>query len=567
MLKASRAVAAVTALLLTARPADADTLLTGAIRDRAGGAIAGARVTAFDAAGQTVGADVSLADGTFALDARTVPATIAIVCDYCRSQRRPVRPGEPAVVFVERFAALTAAGPSAADIRALPYRSAADIASLRPFAVIGGGRITDRGLDRDAAVLVDGLPFYRAADGQDLSQLVPAGFVAALAMASPLVAPRYGGYAAAGIADVRLRDPDFSTSRIDIGEAADVVVRADAANGGAGYAVSSDSHNDRQAASTGGTLPFAGGRLSFEGLGMSDSSLHASGAGLAYITDSRRFTTTGSLSATQSDAASLIAVNARVQNRGPLGWEFGGRMLRATSSALAAGGTQFDGAVYAAAVRQTGNSRVWATFAWDTGGDGGVGDGLRTSGLVGSLADDVRLGARWTFHAGAVSNLRIPTFAELTANAPVAIGGDRSLLFEQSLTYEDLRRFRVSGRTYTQRATGSATRHINGVGIEAAWQIAPQLALRTWLLRANQSAIPASYEEALTDAGPVPTASALTRQLIWLSYENHVRVDALVRGGALEGDVCIPLSARYAFAIRTAQFDGRRVTTFGVTRR
>ena len=122
--------------------------------------------------------------------------------------------------------------------------------------------------------------------------------------------------------------------------------------------------------------------------------------------------------------------------------------------------------------------------------------------------------------------------------------------------------------TFTQRATGSATQDENGIGVDGAWQIAPQLSLRAWLLRANQSSLSTEYSPITYGLLPSPLlASALTRQLIWLSYDKYVRFDALIRGGALEGDVRIPVSPIYAFAIGTAEYNGRRVTTFGLTLR
>ena len=567
MLKAAAAVAGFILFLAVSRPAQAGTLLTGAIRDREGVAIAGARVTAFDAFGRTVGQDVALADGTFAVDAQTVPTAIAIACDYCEPVRQRVDPGEPVVVIVERFTAVTAPGPSAADIRALPYRSGSDIAALLPFTVVDTGRIVDRALDHEGAVTVNGLPFYSPADGSNFSQLVPAHSIAELTAASPLAAPLYGGYAAAGTYDLRLRDADLSTSRLDTGDASDVVLRGDAANGGAGYAASADPGDDRQAASADANVPFDGGRLSFDALGMSGSIAHASGAGLAYTTDSRRYTTAASFSATQTDASSLIAVSAQVRNHGPLELEYGARATRATGTASGIAGAQFDAAVYAAATRQTGISSLAATIAWDRGSDSGLTGGSQSAALVASLTDDLRLGSRWTAHFGTVSNLRIPTFAEVAAAEQIVPAGDRSLLFEQSLTYTDLRRLRVTALSYTQRATGSAAGHVNGIGADAAWQIAPDLALRTWVLRANQTATTVTGYPITPYPMDTTTAASLTRQLIWLTYEKYFRFDALIRGGALEGDVRIPINASYAFAIGTAEYSGRRVTTFGVTRR
>jgi hypothetical protein len=127
---------------------------------------------------------------------------------------------------------------------------------------------------------------------------------------------------------------------------------------------------------------------------------------------------------------------------------------------------------------------------------------------------------------------------------------------------------RVSGTTYTQRTTGSTTLHVNGIGIDSAWQIAPQLSLRTWVLRANSSSTAAVDPFPPYDPGTLPsTASALTRRLVWLSYDNGLRVDALVRGGALEGDVRIPFNGFAACSIGTTLYKGSRVTTFGLTLR
>jgi hypothetical protein len=564
------AVAGTLLVLTVTAAARADTLLTGAVRDQNGVALAGARVTAYDAAGQRTGTDVALPDGTFAIAAPQPPAQIGVSCDYCRSLRRTVEPGLPVVVIVERFPALTGRGPSPADIRALPYRGAADIASLQPFTAVENGRISDRGLGYEGAVLVNGLPFYRAADANDLSTLVPAHSIDALNSAPPADAPVYGGYANAGIDDVRLRDPDVAPSRFDLGEASDVVARAQTPQVAAGYAASSDAGDDRQAAALDATFPLAGGRLAFDALDLSNPALRASGGSLAYATDSRRFTTAAAASATQSTDASLLTGSVFVRSRGPLQWEYGARALRATSAVYGAPGAQFDAALYVRAARETGVSRLSATLAVDRGADSSDSEasGLHGTALVGSLGDDVRVGSHWSVHAGVVSNQRIPTFAEVSAAEPIAGATARSLLFEQSLSYTDSRRLRITGIAYTQRTAAVVTQHVNGIGIDAAWQMTPQLSLRTWVLRGNVSSIPVTGAEVPYNPGlTTSTAAALTRRLVWFTYEKGVRVDALVRGGTLEGDVRFPLASRFAFSIGSAMYNGRRVTTFGLTAR
>ena len=565
MLKAAAMAAAL--VLVCGRPAAADTLLTGVVRDRSGAAVAGARIAAYDGAGQPVGSDVTIADGTFALDVQTPPAQLAVACDYCRSIRTAIDPAQPIVVIIDRYSDVSAPGPSADDIRALPYRSGLDIASLQPFTVVNNGAPSDRGLDYEGAVLVDGLPFYRAADGDDFIALVPAHAPAALNVAGPLAAPAYGGYADAGVYDLRLHDPDVATSRLDIGDASDALLRLASPDVEAAYAASNDVGDDRQEAYADASLPLAGGRLDIEALGMSDLADHASGAGIAYATDSRRYSTAASLSATQTDDASLVTATAQVRDRGPFNLTFGIRAARATTTLDAVAGAQFDAAVYVAATRQSGTNTLSALAAWDRGADSGVTGAAPSAGLIGSLSDDLRLGADWTLHAGVVSSLRVPTLDEVANAAPVGSATDRQLLFEQSIRYTDRHRLRVTGMAYTQRSTGSTTGFVNGIGIDAAWQIAPQLVVRSWILRANQTSIPLvvpGYEYYQT---PVTLAGPLTRQLVWFTYGSGIRVDALVRGGPLEGDVRIPISAAGAFTIGSARYNGRRVTTFGLSQR
>jgi len=240
-----------------------------------------------------------------------------------------------------------------------------------------------------------------------------------------------------------------------------------------------------------------------------------------------------------------------------------------------------------------GGAHVAATVAWDTGSDTWSGADARGSALIGSLDGDVRLGARWTAQAGGVSNLRIPTFAELPNSGP-AVPVDRSVLAEVSLAYTDLQRLRVAASAFRERTTGTGAGTVAGLGIDTAWQIAPALALRSWLLAANQtialptpsvaapsvvargamSAVPGSPLDAYGSAPPAATAledtaafANVDRRLMWLTYESGIRVDALVRTGPLEGDVRIPIGGPYAVTLGTAEYAGHRFTTIGVTRR
>jgi hypothetical protein len=603
MLKAALAVAVL--LLLATGKASAGTLLTGAIRDRSGAPVAGARVTGFDAAGRAVGVDRSAPDGTFALDASAQPAAIGIACDFCAPVRRAVEAGEPVVIIIERYAAVAAEGPSAEDLRALPLRSADGAASLLPFTLGGNGDgsagIANRGLAPYGAVAIDGLPFYDAADGSTAAPLVPAHAVAALTAISPLEAAVDGGYASAGTYDFELHDPDLPTSRFDLGAASDAIGRFGGSEWEAGYAASGDPGDNRQAADATANFALAGGRFAATALDTDGDGQRAAGAGLAYARSAGRFPVSAALSATQTGDSSLVTFAAQTGSRDPAGLQIGVRAIRATGTSAGIAAAQYDAAAWAAAIRPTALGRLGATLAWDHGSDAGIGGGSAGSALVGSIADDLRLDAHWSTHLGTVSDLRIPTFAEVAAFAPAWVAVDRSVLFENSVTYSDLRRLRIGVESYAQRTTGPAAGTVNGLGIDAAWQLAPAFAVRSWLLAANQTPAPSAGPyvtsiSPLPDAGspyavfaltpdasrpaatpgraassqrypPAAATSHRAPSLIWLTYEKWVRVDVLDRGGAIEGDVRIPLGKLYAFTLGTTRYDGRRITTFGVTLR
>jgi len=96
-----------------------------------------------------------------------------------------------------------------------------------------------------------------------------------------------------------------------------------------------------------------------------------------------------------------------------------------------------------------------------------------------------------------------------------------------------------------------------GYGATIGLVLAPHLALRSWLLRG------ANTGSAL-DAYPASTTLAprTGRDLVWLTYDAPVRIDALLRDGRLEGDVVVPV--RRAVALQFGSYvpaGGARRTT------
>jgi hypothetical protein len=141
----------------------------------------------------------------------------------------------------------------------------------------------------------------------------------------------------------------------------------------------------------------------------------------------------------------------------------------------------------------------------------------------------------WKLHAGAgASTLGTPGYA-------VA----RSSLGEASIAYTDRRRLRAEFVAYTEGNIAPSAVN-RGFGASLGWEIAPRLSLRAWALRDGDSL----DATALTyPGGPVQEIQIrrrFNRDVVWLTWDAPARFDVLIRGGALEGNVRLPLGARYA---------------------
>jgi hypothetical protein len=155
--------------------------------------------------------------------------------------------------------------------------------------------------------------------------------------------------------------------------------------------------------------------------------------------------------------------------------------------------------------------------------------------LLPSLALDAPLGTRWSVHLGAgTSTLGTPGYA-------IA----RSSLAEASIAYADRRRLRAEFVAYAEGDV--APRALNrGFGASLGWELAPRLSLRAWALR-DADALDAT---ALPyPGGPVQEIQIrrpFNRDVVWLTWDAPTRVDLLIRAGALEGNVRLPIGGRYA---------------------
>ncbi len=111
---------------------------------------------------------------------------------------------------------------------------------------------------------------------------------------------------------------------------------------------------------------------------------------------------------------------------------------------------------------------------------------------------------------------------------------------------------------FRQTVTGPAYGTTGGSGISTVWQIAPSLALRSWVL--------ISHDSGTTYGGGVYATGvqSLDRNVTWLTAGNVMRVDAIWRSGSIEGDVSVPLGAHTRIVAGTRRDGTTRVVTAGI---
>lgn len=557
-------------LILLPAAASAGTLVAGAVRDADGYVVAGAALEAFGAAEQPLGRAVTSPDGTFALDAGAPPATLEVHCEFCVPQRVKLT-GEPLAIVVVRFAALRDRTPSPDDIIALPYGRATAIASLVPYAVVSATSVSDRALNGvRGATLIDGIPYYRPTDGYELLDLLPLRNIASLSVQPPAAAPLYGPYAAGGTFDIGTQGETSIDARGG-GSGAATALRAGGQGAWATLGESTFGNPVRRA--TGAfEAPFGAGRLSLAAAAAGGAYDNAAGARLGFTAAAPRFDAGASITASQSRAiagyapvsGSNVRADVHVRGRGPAATELGARVQQSTGSddRTLLAGAQAEAAVYAD-VRTTSRwGSLFAAVAFQQ-------DALRASGranastmaILPSFAGEVRLGEHFTLHGSATAALRdayVVRYASSAAPAPFV----RSSVIDASLSYTDGRRLRVDAVAYAQRSR-DATDQVAGVGLDAVWQITPQLALRSWSLAASAGA-PYNGPAAVYGYAAPAVQTTLRRNVAWITYRNGVRVDIIARGAGLDGSLGIPISRQTTLLLGTYGLAPGRVATVGV---
>ena len=108
-----------------------------------------------------------------------------------------------------------------------------------------------------------------------------------------------------------------------------------------------------------------------------------------------------------------------------------------------------------------------------------------------------------------------------------------------------------------------------GFAASLGWEIAPRLSLRAWSLRdGDRFDRNASPPYPGGPATTVSVASRFDRDVVWLTWDAPARFDVLLRGGALEGSVRVPLGARYALSLGSyRRRDATGALSFGLVAR
>ena len=560
------------ALVFWPAVAGAQMLIVGSVRDTDGYAVAGATLTAEGSGASPLPVATTSADGTFALDVPSAPSTIAVSCPYCLGVRLRFIADVPLVAVVRRFGALLADAPTAADLAASPYARPLDEMGVRPFSVVEGLRISDRGINRgNGLVFVDGAPSYRLTDGGNALRTVPGRDLQSLAFGTPFGAYQYGSGAGGGtFALDQLGDRPVLAFLAGHGD--DALGAFPGVAFGAALAQSYDGGIDDRRFDARASVPFAGGRITALG-GMSSNAYESDASGsLTYATVSRRYETFAAVSADRSssvyylsDVASDVDAAFRVRTRDPVTLEFGALAHNASgyyetgdAPSYNIGGDALEYDAYASATVSGAWGSSTAALGFSTIARSAVrSNDAGLTALTPSFRYAATLSPSWNVSVAASSSLRTPTlFEDVTLAGDGVTSVDRNSLYEIDLGYGDRHWFSADAIAFEQQTVGSAGGSIAGEGLSVRWQIAPALALRTWAMPLHSSFAPYAY-------GGGSGASPTYRESVWLTYApGATRLDAIWADHRVAASVTLPVTAGLAVFAATEQPAGapRRVS-------
>jgi hypothetical protein len=557
--------------LLWGAPAWAQTpapLTVGAVHDQGGEPIVQAQVRLFGADGRLLGSARTGDDGTFAA-AVSGSSKARITCDFCETLDLNVRGDEPVVAIVRRFDALLHDVPNQDDADALPYGHVESTLSLAPFAVladssgiVAGPMISDRGLSRAGGLVVDhGVPNYDFAANISPFLTVPSRALTQFERSDAGAAFRYGDRADAGTFSIGA--PQTNDSVLLAAGSDDLArVQLTGSATGVGAALSGDSVERRALLDADASAAFADGSAnvsllmsrgtlapfenyfldeSFDGARFSAQRIRAQRRYVEFTADHGTYSiwNAGGVDDAQwSDISGRAGIetlgqtraffevtarksNAYYDTHGPIPSLAGGLTqfqitggIRSHSAAsdLEAGISGYDVAFSGGPIEQE-----YASSALGAG----------TTLVTPSLDYTYHRSPYWNFNVVAASTFRLPTLLERSGMLPVqdTVTLDRNSLLQTTFSLTERSRVHSSMTAYRQLTSGLDRGSVAGVGAALAWQIAPALSLRSWVLHETDSTAPVFAVLRLTPANVSATVGSA-----WLTYESAgIRADAVYR--------------------------------------
>ncbi len=527
----NRAAVLVLGLALLGDAPQPSALVAGTVRDQHGAPVVAARVVLFSGAKQ-VGRTLSGSDGTFALSGVAADAA-SVDCDFCEPVREVIPGDGILVVFVHRNDAVTSTSPTRADVANLPYAYVESDLSLTPFIVMNqsthlypGPQLSDRRISESGGLFVlNGVPDYDISANISPYLTIPERDFSEVSMLRSNDAYLYGDTANAGtfLADTTDGTPFASTGS---GVAFRAAGAAPSLQGSA--AVSDDRNNDERArADAGISMPVPSGIVNatlgagqidaasagttleseFSSLRLSaqrTSGVDISGSFIAdrgtYYYDSPVYNAESTWS--DVDARGVIRSHAEIA-------PFALVQFRRSTAESTLGQARFETGFTIAQPH-------WNVVAALGSDDVTYGEHDGVAGTRTTVHDDV-LSAAWTpssnlsWEASASNGYLLPVFASVYAPQSTAPYIAPNATVESTLALSDARRLRFE--LTALRFTSDSGETSGSTGASLAWQLAPSLSVRAWLLR-------------IADNRQGNAAVGST----WFTYDSGAfRIDAIVR--------------------------------------
>ena len=179
-----------------------------------------------------------------------------------------------------------------------------------------------------------------------------------------------------------------------------------------------------------------------------------------------------------------------------------------------------------------------------------------STALMPAVSYVVPLAQDWSLRAG---------YGESTLGTP-GIALARASLGEAGVSFSDHRRLHLDVLAFVEGDAAPAA-YDRGVGVALGWEIAPRVSLRAWVLSDGEAENTLLPQYPGGPPYPGELQRTFRRDVVWATWDAPLRLDVLVRNGALEGSLNAPLGGGYGVFIGSARNERSiRVLSAGLTR-